>query len=191
LGLDSDGERRGVFRLVLVVALLLPIAEEIIGTLVARAAFQTLEVFGPQGPQNADLVTLIDSVDSLVLFLVLTFGVFYFIGTKSGLEMSRDYLRLLEYTFVGSLIGYLVGFTASVGVVSYMYGEVFDLASLGLTTATYTINFVLEAVRGAIGSSLIAFAAISIGNLRRTPKIVDSAFPESSPNQDAEPGKPE
>lgn len=187
--LNSAVQKKGVFRLVLLVAFLLPLVEEIVGILSSREV-QTLVVSGPQGFQNFDLLSLIDNVVNLGLVLALPFIVFYFIGTRPGIELHRDYFRLLQYTFIGSLPGYLVGFTAAIAALSLAYGYPFDLAAFGLSTTAYAISFVLQTVHGAIEASLVAFAAISIGSLRRTPKITDSAITEPSPLQDAEPGQP-
>ena len=140
---NSAQPEEAPFRSVFLAALILPIVTEILSVFLARAVQSAIE-FGPQGIiQNEDLVSLFDNSLSLILFVVLFFGIFYFLGKRLRLNISRDYARLLWYLLLGGALGNIIGYIVSVWAFSAVYGIQFGLDVLGLGTVANRINFVL------------------------------------------------
>ena len=99
---------------------------------------------------------LINFAISPVIFLY----VFYRLGSRLKANPSSSYFQLLEYSFLGGIAGYVLGYILTVGVIwatqgGYSFGD-----------SWFAFVIAISVVREAVFMALFAFTGVYVGYLR-------------------------
>jgi len=168
---------RGYFLKLLVAIAFLVVAFGSIDTILSRSLFLTF-VTGPPGPNSFDAYNLILALYNLG-YLAVFFLVFYFIGLRPGISISRDWLTSLEYLFIGGLLGETLELLAAIGITTVLYGDQFGFGSY-TTIAGWLYNIVWFVHNGG-EQALVAFAGLVVGAFLRPTAANESATEPREP----------
>jgi len=135
---------------------------------------------GPDVFADYNLILALYSLGYLVVF----FLVFYFIGLRPGISISRDWLAPLEYLFIGGLLGELLGLFATGGVLTLLYGDQFGFGSYN--TIAEWLSTIVAFVRNGGDQALIAFAALVVGTFLRPKAARESVTEPREPMADGD-----
>ena len=126
------------------------------------------------GTNSFELYSFIESVISFLLSPVVSFLVFYKIGSRVLVKTLTDHFRVLTSAFTGGLVGSVVPYF---GFVAYLWLTGGTAAPFGPDTnwLVSVAQPTLGLLRGGIDFAFLAFAGVIIGDLR------------SSKNQSANP----
>jgi hypothetical protein len=164
---STPKKRWGVFRLVLLAAFLLALATyfmEFFVSYLFRPLIITSSVTGQE-----DLYQAYNLLSSLVLFAfnpVICFLVFYKIGSTEDFSVDSGYFKLLKNSFIGGLLGFVIGYLGIVALDTVLYGTspIFGATTLGWLV--FFVQFAIGVVRGGIDLTFLAFAGAIVGKLR-------------------------
>jgi hypothetical protein len=163
--------RSFLLRLVLVQTVMI-VATGVIGTILARFVEPTFTSGFPSQDDIAfrDLILDLYSLGYIAVYLL----VFYFIGYWSSIELEQDWFALLEYLFLGAVLGGLISYLGTIGVESVMYGVP---ATSGNSSAFGWLGLIISFIRGGIEYALMAFGALVVGTLLHAPPIDEAIQP--------------
>jgi len=160
-----------LLRLVLVQIVLIA-ASGVIDTILSRFLQPTFI----SGVPSQDAFALYDLILGLYFlgYIVVFLLVFYFIGYWSSVELEQDWFALLEYLFLGAVLGGLVSYLGTIGVESIMNGIPF---TLGQSSAFGWLGLIVSFIRGGVEYALMAFGALVVGTLLHAPPIEETIQP--------------
>lgn len=126
---------------------------------------QPLEVSNLTGGGNP--FELFNLVLTFVLFVfnpVVSFVIFYKLGSRISVQTNSDHYRILEGSFGGGFAGYAIGYLGFSIYEAIATGG----APLGPNTDWFlwSAQVILELVRGGISMAFLAFAGVMVGALR-------------------------
>ena len=107
-------------------------------------------------------------------YIVVYLLVFYFIGYWSSIALEQDWFALLEYLFLGAVLGGLVSFFGTTAIESALSGVP---VSVGEDTAFGWLGLIVGLIRGGVEDALMAFGALVIGTLLHAPPIEEESEP--------------
>ncbi len=131
---------------------------------------------GPFGGGNSlQLYVFTESLASFAFSPIISFLIFYKIGSMISVKTISDHFHILRSTFMGGAAGYAVGYA---GLMAYLwvangsgsFGPNTDwLLELG--------QIALAFVRGGIDMAFLAFAGVMVGTLRSSAKSSGATGP--------------
>jgi len=113
-----------------------------------------------------------DVIQNLIVFavgVVIFLYVFYRMGTKLQTDPGSGYLSIIEYSFMGGLAGYILGYLVQVGISWAAQGGFI----IGYPWYTYVLQLVISLVREAVFMAVFAFAGVYLGYLHSRRKSVE------------------
>jgi len=112
-------------------------------------------------------------IENLIVFgvgVVVFLYVFYRIGSKLQTDPGSDYQSLIEYSFMGGLAGYTLGYFVTVGIIWVAQGF-----TMGYPWYTYVLQLIISLVREAVFMAVFAFTGVYLGYLRSKPRLMERA----------------
>jgi hypothetical protein len=177
MGPSALVSRNFLLRLVLVQIVLI-VASGVVDTILARFLQPTFTSGAPAQDALAiyDLILGLYSLGYIVVYLL----VFYFIGYWSSIEPEQDWFALLEYLFLGAVLGGLVSYFSIIPIESIMYGVPVALGEVfGVNSAFGWLGLLVSFIRGGVENALMAFGALVIGTLLHAPPIEETIHLET------------
>jgi hypothetical protein len=162
---SGDGQPgKSFFLKLMLAALFFIVASSVVETILSHVLFS---VFVPS-QSSYDVFETYNLILALYYlgYLVAYFLVFYFIGLRSSIQISRHWLASLEYLFIGALLGEAITFIAVMGINSAFYGAQFGFFG-PYTTIVFWLDLIVGFVHGGGEEALVAFAALAIGSFLR------------------------
>jgi hypothetical protein len=180
---ETSGGRWTFYQQVFVAALLLALAYDTIdlltslylrplvvgwlSSLASPSSNQTafLQNFDAESFYSNVIQNLIDFVLGILVFLY----VFFRLGSRFETDPGPDYLRLLEFSFLGGIAGYILGYLVQVGIIWAGQGGF----ATGAPWDIYVLQFLISLIRESIFMAVFAFTGVYLGYLRGKGKIIE------------------
>ena len=127
--------------------------------------------------RDFQLYSLAQSLASFLFSPVISFLVFYKVGSSMSVKTISDHFRVLTNAFAGGATGYAIGFA---GLTAYLWMAQ-GSSSFGANTdwLLESAQLILEFAQAGIGIAFVAFAGVVVGFLRSSAKGPRAASPNS------------
>jgi hypothetical protein len=138
-----------------------------LSSLVSSGSNQTafLQSFDAESFYSNVIQNLIDFVFGILVFLY----VFFRLGSRFETDPGPDYLRLLEFSFLGGIAGYILGYLVQVGIIWAGQGGFV----IGFPWNIYVLQFLISLIRESIFMAAFAFTGVYLGYLRAKDKPIE------------------